>query len=400
MRTGPVDILGQYRAHPVPKEMAFSEAEYRERLARVRVAMAAQGLDLLLLHHLPSVCYLTGYQTPVSDWYTCLVVPPDGDLTLQVCDFEVGLALVHSTVERILSVRWNRMDEAATQLVDFLREADLDGKRVGIEPRRTGLTPQAYQLLRDRFPGARLVDASDLVPRVRAVKSAAELDCLRQAGRFSVAGLEAAIGALRPGVTENALAAAAAEAMIAAGSEFFCSDPWVRAGHRSGIIHATYKRHFIKPGDPVIIELGGVYQRYTAPVYGTAVIGRPPERLRRLADAALATVALLYEHVRAGRTAHEVARAAARGLEGVDREVYLSEYHAYPVGLGFPPEWPENSIWIVEGSEEVLQAGMTFHGVRSLRIPGLMAAGFSETIAVTETGCEILTPHRRELAVV
>jgi Xaa-Pro dipeptidase len=395
-----MDILDSYRTRFVPKEMAFSDAEYRARLSRVRDAMGAHGLDLLLLHHLPSVCYLTGYQTPVSDWYTCLVVPREGDLALQVCDFEVGLALVHTSVERILSVRWNRMDEAASQLVELLRGAALDGKRVGIESRRTGLTPHAYQLLRDRFPRAQLVDASDLVPRVRAIKSPAELECLRQAGRMSVVGMEAAIRAVRPGATENAIASASAAAMIEAGSEFFCTDPWVRAGHRSGIIHATYKRHLVKPGDPVIIELGAVYQRYTAPLYGTAVIGRPPDRLRSLADTALAALALLYENVCAGRTVDDVARAAAKGLAGVDPEVYLSQYHAYPVGLGFPPEWPENSIWIVEGSDEVLQPGMTFHGVRSLRVPGLMAAGFSETIAVTETGCEILTPHRRELAVV
>jgi ectoine hydrolase len=400
MREGVVEILESYRSRLVPKEMAFSEAEYRARLDRVREAMGAKGLDLLLLHHLPSVCYLTGYQTPVSDWYNCLIVPLEGDLALQVCDFEVGLALVHTTVERILSVRWNRMDEAATQLVELLGAANVDRKRIGIESRRTGLNAHAYQLLRDRFPRAHLVDGSDLVPRIRALKSPAEIDCLRQAGRLSVAGLDAAIRAMRPGVTENAVAAAAAAAMIEAGSEFFCTDPWVRAGHRSGIIHATYKRHFVKPGDPVIIELGAVYQRYTAPLYGTAVMGRPPDRLRRLADTALAALALLYENVRAGRTADDVARAAAKGLAGVDPEVYLSEYHAYPVGLGFPPEWSEDSIWIVEGSQEVLRPGMTFHGVRSLRIPGLMAAGFSETIAVTEAGCEILTPHRRELAVV
>jgi Xaa-Pro aminopeptidase len=395
-----MDILAQYRAHPVPKELAFTEAEYGVRLARVRRAMAEQELDLLLLHHLPSVCYLTGYQTPVSDWYNCLIVPPDGALTLQVCDFEVGLALAHTTLERIVSVRWNRMDEASAQLVELLREVRLDGRRIGIETRRTGLNAHTYRLLREAFPRVDLVDVSDLLPRVRAVKSPAELDCLRRAARYSVAGMEAAVRAFRPGVTDNDIAAAAASAMIEAGSEFFCTDPWVRAGHRSGIIHATYKRHVVKPGEPVIIELGAVHQRYTAPLYGTVVMGPPSDRLRRLADSALATLALLYENVRPGRTVDEVARAAARGLAGVDPEVYLSEYHAYPVGLGFPPEWSEDSVWIVEGSDEVLRPGMTFHGVRSLRVPGLMAAGFSETIAVTETGCEILTGHRRELMVV
>ena len=86
---------------------------------------------------------------------------------------------------------------------------------------------------------------------------------------MSVVGMEAAIRAVRPGATENAIAAAAAAAMIEAGSEFFCTDPWVRAGHRSGIIHATYKRHLVKPGDPVIIESGrstsATRRRCTAP---------------------------------------------------------------------------------------------------------------------------------------
>jgi Xaa-Pro aminopeptidase len=292
------------------------------------------------------------------------------------------------------------MDDAADQLARLLRVQGIDRKRVGLETRRPGLNADTYQRLRDEFPLARFQDASALVPRVRAVKSPAELDCLRQAARFSVAGMEAAVAALRPGVTENAIAAAAAEAMITAGSEFFCTDPWVRGGTRSGVIHATYKRHFLKPGDPVVVELGGVYQRYTAPLYGTMLLGPPADRLRRLADSALATLALLYENVRAGRTADDVARAVAPGLASVDPEVYLSEYHAYPVGVGFPPEWSEHSVWIVQGSDEVLEPGMTFHGVRSLRIPGLMAAGFSETIAVTPQGCEILTPHRRELITV
>src|SRR5262249_4771742 len=160
-----------------------------------------------------------------------------------------------------------------------------------LETRRPGLNADTYQRLRDGFPTTRFQDASDLVPRVRAVKSPAELDCLRQAARFSVAGMEAAAAAMRPGVTENAIAAAAAEAMIRAGSEFFCTDPWVRAGSRSGVIHATFKRHFVKPGDPVIVELGAVYQRYTAPLYGTLLLGRPSDRLRRLADVALAALA-------------------------------------------------------------------------------------------------------------
>ena len=45
------------------------------RLARTRAAMASAGIDVLLVHSLPDICYLTGFQTPLSDWYSCLVLP-------------------------------------------------------------------------------------------------------------------------------------------------------------------------------------------------------------------------------------------------------------------------------------------------------------------------------------
>ena len=52
----------------VPAERAFAKSEYDARLARSRVAMGEAGIDVLLLHSLPDICWLTGYQTPLSDW--------------------------------------------------------------------------------------------------------------------------------------------------------------------------------------------------------------------------------------------------------------------------------------------------------------------------------------------
>ena len=49
-------------------------------------AMDRAGLDVLLVHSLPNICYLTGFQTPLSDWYHCLILPRDGEPVLQVCD--------------------------------------------------------------------------------------------------------------------------------------------------------------------------------------------------------------------------------------------------------------------------------------------------------------------------
>jgi Xaa-Pro aminopeptidase len=391
-----IEVPDGERREPL-KALAFSDEEYATRVGRVRESMARSGIDTLLVTDLANISYLCGYQTLVSDWYACLIVPNEGELALHVCDIEIALARVHSRIDRIETVRWNRMGQAPAQLVSILWSLGAPLGTIGVETRRTGLSPHTYQALQSTFPRSTFQDASDLVARIRAIKSPAEIDYMRTAGAYSVAGLAAAEAAIHPGGTDNDIAAAAASAMIAAGSEYFSIDPIVRVGDWHAVVHSSFRRNAVRDGDTIIMEMSGVHERYHAPIYSTAVVGRPSDRLRRLADTALNCIEVLYQNLKPGRAIHDVAVSTRAALKNLDPDIYLSEYYAYPVGLAFPPSWPENSIWIVEGSDEILAPGMTFHAVRSLRIFGVIAAGFSDTIAITDDGFEILTPHRRRL---
>jgi Xaa-Pro aminopeptidase len=381
----------------VPQEQAFPPQEYAERLRRVRQRMEDQELDFLLLHSLPDICWLSGFQTPLSDWYHCLVVPRSGELLLQCCDTE--LAMMNGRVTRIAVVLWERMDEAADQLVGLLEDLGAGDRRIGLALRRPGLNAWTLQRLEAGLPG-RFVDASDLVPRLRAVKSAAEIACLREAARLTDLGMTAGIAAIREGGLDNDVIAAASQAMLTAGSEFFSIQPIVRTGRRSGVVHATGKRTPIARGDNVFMEFGGVYQRYCAPLLRTAVVGPPNPLQKRLAEAALDTLERLYAAVKPGRSVAEVSREAEKGYAHLKHEIQTRSYHAYSVGISFPPVWVEHSVGIREGADDILEPGMVFHTPRSLRVPGTVAMGFSETILVTSTGCEALTRHPRGLHIV
>ena len=381
----------------IPAEMAFPRTEYAHRIAKTRAAMDEPGLDLLLVHSLPDICYLTGFQTPLSDWYHCLILPREGTPVLQVCDPE--LAAMHSYIDTLLPVSWENMDAAPAQLADQLLSIGAERYRIGVQRRRPGLTPDTEQHLRAALPAASFIDASALVPAVRAVKSEAEIIALRAAARLSTLGMQAAVARIHPGASENEIAAAAAQAIIAAGGEYFSIEPIVRAGNRSGVTHATPKRSLIQPGDAVLMEIGGVFQRYCAPLLRTAVIGPPSARLRHLADTSLAAMELLFDHLRPGRTVGEVATSAMRSLAGLDAAARMRGYFGYAVGIGFPPSWVERSIEIAVGREDVLLPGMVFHTHRVLRIPGVMGVGFSESVLITDSGYELLTAHPRQLIV-
>jgi Xaa-Pro aminopeptidase len=384
--------------HAVPAEQAFAKPEYDARLARTRKAMADAGLDVLLLHSLPDICWLTGFQTPLADWYSCAIVPLDGEVVLQVCDHE--LAAMHTYVDTFLPVLWENMDAAAAQLVAHLNATGAQAARIGIERRRPGLTPFVERSLREGLPRGEIVEAGDLVLRLRAVKSTAEIACLREAARLSTLGVRAALASIRDGIGENEITAAAMQAIVAAGGEYFSIDPIVRSGPRSGVTHATAKRRVIGQGDAILMEIGAVYQRYCAPLLRTAVIGEPSAQLRRLADISLHAMELLFDNLRAGRTMGDVAAAAMQALQGLSPGVRMRGYFGYSVGIGFPPSWVERSVEIAEGREDVLEVGMTFHLHRVLRVPGVVGVGFSETAVVTATGYELLTDHPRALVVI
>ena len=70
------------------------------------------------------------------------------------------------------------------------------------------------------------------------------------------------------------------------------------------------------------------------------------------------------------------------------------------MGIGFPPTWSEALTWFAEGVEQELLPGMTFHMPITYRAPGRFGVGMSETILITEDGCESLTEQERDLYVV
>ena len=382
------------------KEMAFSASEYQERVAKVRKAMDETGLDALLVTHPPNLYYLAGYYTFGVGNHACLVLPREGDPTLQVTSLEVPAAVVNSWVRDVVSADWHEQTGAAAQLADIVKDKGLEAKGLGIEPSRTGLLPYIYNQLQRALPAARFQDASDVVAQVRMVKSTAEIEYLKKAAKCTQAAINASLAAVKPGVLDSDVAKVGYEAMIGAGSEFMSVQPIVTSGERTSYTHATYRRVPIEVGDTVFLEYGGCYQRYTAPMMRTAVVGEPSDDVRRVAEAVKATVSRIIETARPGRTHHEVAMEAKKARAPVASETFFSEVYGYNVGIGFPPTWAEGLTFLAEGVDQPLLPGMPFHLPISYRIPGAFGVGLSETILITETGCEILTEQERDLHIV
>jgi Xaa-Pro dipeptidase len=382
----------------LPKESAFPPEEYVERLSRLRAVMEASGLDALLVHHPASVFYFTGYENLHVYDNECVVVPRAGAPTLVIPRIDESRACLTASTDRIVSVVSD--GEAGDVLAEVLRESGVGHGQVGVEKRAAraaGLSVHVCERLAAALPTATLVDASGVAEQVKVVKSVREIAYLREAGRLTDIGVRAALDTATEGRLDHEVAAAAYQAMMGAGSEFLAIPAIVNCGPYSGITHSTHVGRALRRGDVLFLELGACRRRYSAPCVRTASMGPPDSEVRRLAEVSLATGAAMHAVMKAGVPFHTVAQAGAAAVAQAGPGVLWSGDYGYPVGAGFPPHWGDYSCGIRLENPMLLQAGMVFHQPVSLRIPGRFGVGFSDTVLVTDTGCEPLTGTPRTL---
>jgi Xaa-Pro dipeptidase len=96
-----------------------------------------------------------------------------------------------------------------------------------------------------------------------------------------------------------------------------------------------------------------------------------------------------------------VAKAGASEISPVRENVVFHDDYGYPVGIGYPPSWPENlGFYIRSNNDRPLEKGMVFHLPMSLRKLGEWGIGLSETIVITEGAAQVLSNTAHEMKVI
>ncbi|SDN96736.1 M24 family metallopeptidase [Vreelandella arcis] len=373
-------------------ELPFPATEYQARLDKVRNGMVEHGLDALLLTDPADINYLTGYHTFEVSVHACLVCTPER-LVLQVASIETGAAVVTALVDEIIGYRWENLDEIITPLADLLAPC----QQIGIDGWGSGLRVGVLEALAQTIGRQRFSEAGGVLDAIRIVKRPAELEMLKESARITAAGLEAAIQVIRAGMTDNDIASAGAQALLANGSEFMSLQPIVTSGPRIGVIHVNHKRHIIQPNEPVFLEFGAAYQRYTAPMMRTAITGTPSQAHAATRDLCRALFETLCDAMRPGNTFDDAARAADALLDPQRDRLFFSGVFGYAVGAQFPPSWVEGTGYIAKGQMRPFEANMVFHLPLCLRVPGQWGVGLSDTVVVTEQGGQPITTNDWQL---
>lgn len=374
--------------------LALPEPIYVSRLERLRSLLKAKQLAGLLLFDPENMFWLTGYQTIGYFTFQAMLVSTEGKPTLVGRVVNRDLALAHSTIGGFEPV--HDTEEPVDILASFLAEHVPSGARLAIETRSRYLSVHDHARLAETA-SAVLVPSDGLVEAWRAVKCEEEIDRMRAAARAAEQGLGAAIESIAPGKTENDVAAAMFAANIAAGSEYLGHPPLVVAGEATSLCFAMWRRRAIRTGDVVLLEAAGCVDRYHAMLSRPVVVGEPRKAHREAANTLEEVLETAIDAIRPGRTSGEVdARCRAvvnkRGLGS-----HFRHRAAYGIGIGFPPNWSEGHIFAIRPDDPlVLEPNMTFHVIPTL-FTNEFGMCFSDSVRVTERGCEVLTDFPRRL---
>ena len=385
---------------PLVDKLPFSDAEFQRRLTNVRRVMADRDLAVFVSFTPENIYYLTAHDTPGYYFYQASVVTPNRPPINVLRRIETTNTLGRSWAR--LAVGYEDRQDPVEATLGLLHELGVAGKTVGAEADSWFISPKRYQQLQRGIEseGGRLVDASQVIEEQRVTKSAEELGHIRTAARAAERAMRVAIAASRAGTTENEVAAEMSAELIRAGSEYAGLPPFITSGPRTSLAHSTWAGRSYVPGDVLNYELPGVVKRYCAALFRCGTVGKPSEEVARRGAMIREALENVIEAIKPGTTSGEVHNATKAVFRKHGMEHMLGHRTGYSVGINYAPDWGEGqimSIW--DGDERPLRAGMTFHLVPGIYDLGRHTIVISETVLVSETGCEVITNFPRDLFV-
>jgi Xaa-Pro aminopeptidase len=356
------------------------------RWIRAQKAVAAQGLDALVITPGADLRYLTGYQAKPLERLTAFVLPAAGDPTLIVPELEVSAAFAAGVDVEIAA--WVETDDPFRLLADRLGAA----RQIAVDDHMWAERVLAIQAA---VPAISLSLAGQVLRELRMRKDAAEIEALREAGAAIDRVHDRMSDWLRPGRTERAVGAEIASAIQDEGHvsvDFVI----VGSGPNGASPHHEVSDRVIQPGDPVVVDIGGTMPSgYCSDSTRTYVAGgEAPAAFVDAYAVLLQAQTAQREHARVGVSAESVDEVGRRIL----RDAGYADLFIHRTGHGIGLETHEDP-YIVAGNELLLEPGMAFSIEPGIYLTGRHGARIEDIVVCTVDGGERLNLTGRDLVV-
>ncbi|MCX6591753.1 MAG: Xaa-Pro peptidase family protein [Acidobacteria bacterium] len=342
--------------------------------------LAALGVEAFLTAEPSNVRYLTGFTGSNG-----LVVLEGGRMTLFTDPrYTIQAAAEYSGPVEVITR--GGLPLAAAKLITRRKL-----RKVGFEKNRLSYAGHAA-LTAALDKKAELVALDDVIETRRMVKTPEEIAKIRRSVNLNSQAYLRALQRFRPAMTEAALAAEIDYQMRRLGAEGPAFDTIVASGARTAFPHAHPEAKPIQPNQLLLVDMGAMVDGYASDMTRTLAVGKVSGTLKRMYAAVLEAQLAAIARVKPGVSGGQIDRAAREVLKGhgLDQEFVHSTGH----GLGLEiHEGPR----LGKSEKRKLEAGMVITIEPGVYRAGVGGVRIEDTVLVTATGPEVLTPTSKEL---
>jgi Xaa-Pro aminopeptidase len=360
---------------------------FQARQKKLREHLATTRFDALLISHLPNIRYLCGFTGSAG----LLLVEEAGSVFFTDVRYDTQ---AHEEVKGAKVVIARKA--VLTALGEFLseRRKRARGWTIGLEAEHFTIA-EKKRLTQVAPAGVRLKDAPSVVERARMIKDGDELNRIRAAVALGAKLFDRAVDVIRPGVKETEVAAEMELAARRGGAEEMSFPTIIASGARSALPHGRASEQAIAAGGFVVCDFGVILSGYCSDQTRTVWVGPASKDARRAYEAVWEAQQAGIDAVRPGIPVGEVDAAARKVL----RKAGLGRYFTHSTGHGVGLEIHE-SPRVADGQREILQPGMVITIEPGVYFPGKWGVRIEDMVAVTASGCEVMTPTSKDFLAV
>lgn len=385
------DVLRIRNGEKVPG--LFTDDEMYARVRRLRACMQAESVDHVLFTSYHNIDYYSGYLYCSFGRSYGLVVGHDTHTTVSA-NVDYGQPWRRSYDDNIVYTDWRR-----DNFFQAVRELIPDGGTVGIE--HDHLTLQNLEKLRHVLPGARFVDISDPVMRMRMIKTEEEIEHIAAMARIADAGGAACVEAASVGTPEYEVALHATGTMVREIARRFPDADlrdtwtWFQSGINTDGAHNPLTTRRILSGDILSMNCFPMVGGYYVALERTLFAESASDEHLRLWEINCRVHDEGKRLIRPGATCSEIAHALNRIYEAHGLLEYRTFGYGHSFGVLCHYYGREAGLELREDVETVLEPGMVVSMEPMITIPEGRPGegGYREhdVLVVTEDGNRNLT---------
>ncbi len=378
----------------------FSKEEFSNRKGKILNSMKNEGLDALIMFRQESMYWLTGYDTFGYVFFQTLILDQIGNVILLTRAPDLRQAQNTSNINDIRI--WVDKDGAnpADDLKIILDELNLKGKKIGVEYEAYGLTGRNALRLNTVLQNyCSIEDRSELITKLRVIKSSEEIDYIKQAANLADQALDEVWKHAKAGVSESKILAEMNRVIFEGGGDYPANEFIIGSGKNALLCRYQSEKQILTNQDQLTIEWAGTYRHYHSAMFRTIPIGKADPKHGKMHEACVEALTNCENKLKPGNKIGEVFDVHAKTFDDYGFKSSRMNACGYSLGATFSPNWMDWPMLYTGNPYTIEPGNVFFMHMILMDSENQLAMNLGETYLVTENGNKRLGKQKLDLVV-